>query len=341
MIQNILAQNADSLGNDAPTVISTFAGAGGSSLGYKMAGYKELLAVENEKNAIKTFKLNFLNIPIFADDIARLSVRKCLRLAKLKPKELDILDGSPPCQGFSIAGKRDYNDNRNQLFNEFCRLLQGLQPKIFVMENVTGLYHGHMKQVLKEILKELRGSGYKVRVEILNAMYFQVPQKRRRLIFIGIRTDLDIEPSHPRPKYKPITFQEAIKGLQDYCDRAIKHEYLFEYAKSHDNHKWVTNQKLYKQIKGNLAGAINTNWLWWDMVCGTIMKSEIASSGIIHPNRKRYLNLSELKRIGSFPDDFQFTDRKNGNERIGNSVPPMLMYHIAKHIKENILENIK
>jgi DNA (cytosine-5)-methyltransferase 1 len=89
-----------------PTVISTFAGCGGSSLGYKMAGFKELLAVEWDNNAVETFKLNFPSIPVYHGDIAKLTGKKCMELAGIRKGELDVLDGSPPCQGFSTAGKR-------------------------------------------------------------------------------------------------------------------------------------------------------------------------------------------------------------------------------------------
>lgn len=175
---------------NAPTVISTFAGGGGSSLGYSMAGYQELLAVEWDNNAVATFKLNFPDVPVYHGDIAELSVEECMKLAGLsEPGELDLLDGSPPCQGVSTAGKRNLNDPRNQLFCEFVRLLRGLQPKVFVMENVSGLVKGKMKLIFAEIMRELKGSGYQVKCKKLNAMYFYVPQSRERLIFIGIRND--------------------------------------------------------------------------------------------------------------------------------------------------------
>ena len=91
---------------DAPTVISLFAGCGGSSLGYSMAGYRELLAVEWDDHAVETFRLNFPDVPVWHGDIADLSVEECLELARLRPEELNVLDGSPPCQGFSTAVKR-------------------------------------------------------------------------------------------------------------------------------------------------------------------------------------------------------------------------------------------
>ena len=108
---------------NAPTVVSLFAGCGGSSLGYSMAGYRELLAVEWNDNAVETFRLNFPNVHVFHKDIVDLSVAQCLKMIELKAGELDVLDGSPPCQGFSTIGKRDFYDDRNQLYQnirDYC-----------------------------------------------------------------------------------------------------------------------------------------------------------------------------------------------------------------------------
>ena len=171
-------------------MISLFAGCGGSSLGYSMAGYRELLAVEWDDHAVETFKLNFPEVPVWHGDIAKLSIEECLRITGLQPGELDVLDGSPPCQGFSTAGKRKMDDGRNQLFREYVRLLRGLEPKVFVMENVRGTVLGRMKLIFAEIMRELKASGYKVSARLMNAMYFGVPQSRQRMIFIGIREDL-------------------------------------------------------------------------------------------------------------------------------------------------------
>ena len=185
--------------HDAPTVVSTFAGCGGSSLGYAIAGYREVLAVEWDKVACETFRANFPEVPVFEGDIAKLTVERALEMTGLKPGELDVLDGSPPCQGFSSAGKRVMDDPRNSLFREYVRLLRGLKPKAFVMENVAGMVKGKMKLVFVDILKELKASGYRVRAKVLNAMWYGVPQSRERMIFIGIREDLNREPVHPDP----------------------------------------------------------------------------------------------------------------------------------------------
>ncbi len=198
---------------EKPTVVSTFAGCGGSSLGYQLAGFHELLAVEWDQNAVDTFCLNFSDVPVYNGDICKLTGDECMKLAGIGRGELDVLDGSPPCQGFSTAGKRKFNDSRNSLFMEFARLLSELQPKAFVMENVTGMVKGHMKQAYLQIIKILRECGYRARGEVMNAMWFNMPQSRERVIIIGVRNDVGIEPSHPKPQAKPVSAGEALSDI--------------------------------------------------------------------------------------------------------------------------------
>ena len=320
---------------DVPTVVSTFAGCGGSSLGYSMAGYRELLAVEWDNKAVATFKLNFPDVPVYHGDIHKLTVEHCFELIGLSPGELDVLDGSPPCQGFSTAGKRQMNDIRNQLSFEFVRLLRGLRPKVFIMENVSGLVKGKMKLIFAEIMKALKASGYQVKCKLLNAKYFHVPQSRQRLIWIGVRDDLRITPSYPRGQRGKIVPRMAFEGLGDFCDRPLP-SVLKKYAKRHPG-GWNTHSGIYQQVKGNRAGSISLKWMEWGKTSGTIPKQEIALAGVVHPDKERYLNLMEVKRIGSFPDGFQFLDRKSGWRQIGNSVPPLFIWAIASYIQQEIL----
>lgn len=285
-----------------PTVISTFAGCGGSSLGYQLAGFHELLAVEWDDNAVATFRLNFPEVPVYHGDIAKLSGEECMRLAGIKAGELDVLDGSPPCQGFSTAGNRRFSDPRNSLFKEYARLLGELQPRAFVMENVTGMVKGHMKQAYLQIVKTLRECGYRAKGKVMNAMYFNVPQSRERVIIIGVRNDLGIDPSHPTPCAKPIP-------LISVCHDALA-------SRSMNINPWIPSRY---------------------PVC-TISKTPYHSL-LRTANGTREPTLNELMTLGSFPMDFQFIGgKKKAWERIGNSVPPNLMRAIAEHIKTNILQ---
>lgn len=197
------------------SVVSAFCGAGGSSLGYEQAGGKVLLAVDNWPSAVETYRMNFPETPTFAYDIAKLSVEECCRLAQVLPGQLGILDGSPPCQGFSMIGGHDFADRRNRLYEEFVRLLRGLRPKAFVMENVSGMVKGHNKLIFADCLRAMKHAGYRVRARLLNVAYFGVPQERRRIIFVGVREDLGIEPCHPRAQGEPRTVRQALGLVGD------------------------------------------------------------------------------------------------------------------------------
>lgn len=330
--QQMIAPRAD----DAPTVISTFAGGGGSSAGYHMAGFRELLAVEWDDNAVETLRLNFPHLDIYHGDIAKLSVDEVLQRTGLQPGELDVLDGSPPCQGLSTAGKRDFYDDRNQLFREYVRLLRGLQPKVFVMENVSGMVKGKMKLIFAEILRELKTSGYKVSARLLNAMYFNVPQSRERMIFIGVRDDLGIEPSHPKAESQPIA-SRVINGANN---NGLNGEFLRLEGKTSDLIR-VLNQgqrmeQLYEQIHGKGKKAYFAfSRLHQDKPTKTIAKD---SAGLIHWAENRTLTIGEYKRVASFPDNFSFIGSfSSALQRIGNSVPPLFMRSIAANVRENIL----
>jgi len=317
-----------------PTVISTFAGCGGSILGYRSAGFEDLLAVEFEEDAVSTLRANFPDMAVHDGDIRELTPERCMELAGVKAGELTVLDGSPPCQGFSLAGARDVNDERSQLYNDFARLLEGIRPKAFVVENVTGMVSGKLQYVFVQMMERLRGAGYLAKAQVLNSMYFGVPQRRRRLIVVGIRDDLGIEPSHPKPQTGPITFGEACMDLRgDGPDDRPLIPFVRWVARKQPR-AWTTKSDLYAKIKGNTAGSYNLVWADWDRVCGTIVALETNTTGVVHPDRRRYISLAEARRIGGFPDDFIFTDRRMGIKRIGNSVPPPLMGAIAAHIKE-------
>ncbi len=297
----------------APTIISTFCGCGGSSLGYRMAGFRELLAIDWDNDAIETFCLNFPDIPIYHGDITKLTGNECMRLAKIERGKLDVLDGSPPCQGFSTAGKRRFNDPRNSLFMEFVRLLSELRPKVFVMENVTGMVKGYMKQAYLKIVGLLRDCGYRTRGEIMNAMWFGVPQSRERVIIIGIREDLGIEPSHPKPQTKPISAGKAlaIDGITTGWRGDIKNAQF--------KNKWRS-----KRLPSATLNASQP-----PMIRMKIHKSQWDDT--------RYITIEEAKILQSFPESFKIDKYR----LIGNSVPPLMMKAIAEYIKINILERIK
>lgn len=336
------AQHKAKRKKNAPTVISTFAGGGGSSLGYSMAGYKELLAVEWDENAVETLRLNFKGMPVFHGDIATLSVEQCLEMAGIQPGELDVFDGSPPCQGFSTAGKRKFNDNRNSLFREYVRLLKGLKPKAFVMENVAGLVSGKMRVIFSEIMRELKSCGYNVKARLLNAMHFGVPQSRRRIIFIGVRDDLGIEPSHPAPLTRPITCWEAVGHLGNVQDPAMGHVWIDESPKGNNTKTWL---KAFKSRQGDkFAGRQQRDR--WDRPANTLTTGGTGRMPYVrsigcHPKFVRTWSTLEFKILATFPLPYRFAgDPCHVYNRVGNSVPPFFMRAIANHVKTSILQRI-
>jgi len=320
------------------TVVSTFSGCGGSSLGYHCAGGKVLLAVEFDENAVETYRLNFPETPIFAGDIARLSVEEALSRIGLKAGELDILDGSPPCQGFSLAGRRSMGDDRNQLFREYVRLLRGLQPKIFVMENVAGMVRGNMRFIFTEILKELRESGYQVKARVLNAKFFGVPQSRERIIFIGVRKDLGIEPSFPIGDVKVIS---AGAALRDVPIDPTEHAWLVQAGKKYAAYRsWPLLKPGGKRTDLGVKNGYSCVKVDPARPCNTVTKNDgnITMHGLMHWAEQRRFSVAEYKRLQSFPDSFQFAGSyADAVHRIGNSVPPLFMQRIAEQIRDHIL----
>lgn len=212
------------------TVVSCFAGGGGSSTGYRLAGGKILLINEFVEEAIASYKANYPDTPVLVDDIKKYKGADFLKMAKIKAGELDILDGSPPCSAFSVAGKREkgwagaevdtrrayfddegnivhegelivkegikqYSDGKTveaieDLFLEFVRIAKDIKPKVIVAENVKGITFGEAKAKLHEFIKAFENIGYQVTYKVLNAADYGTPQGRERTIFICVRDDV-------------------------------------------------------------------------------------------------------------------------------------------------------
>ncbi len=323
-----------------PTVISTFCGTGGSSLGYHWAGFKELLAIDFEAHAVECFKLNFPDVPIWHKSVTDVTGQQIMDFCKIKWGELDVFDGSPPCQGFSTAGKRQVSDPRNDLFMQYCRLIGELGPKVFVMENVSGMAKGVMKGKFIQIIQQLKSMNYEVKCKQMNAMYYGVPQSRERMIFIGVRKDMKLSPIFPQPTKKLITFKQACMDLRgNRAEDRMTNDTVRRMSLRQPRNAWSTDMKIWKQIKGNTAGGVSLKWAAWDRVMGTLPKSEISLTGIVHPDRDRYISIAEAKRVCSFPDDWKFPNRAIGMARLGNAVMPKFMQAIATTIKDQILNH--
>jgi len=351
-------------------VLSTFSGCGGSSLGYKMAGFKVLWASEFIPAAQDSYRANHPDTILDTRDIRQVKAQEILDNIQMQPGQLDIFDGSPPCASFSESGKREagwgkvktYSDTKQRtddLFFEYVRLIQGVQPKVFVAENVSGLVKGVAKGYFLEILAALKGAGYNVKAKVLDAQWLGVPQMRQRVIFIGVRNDFNVDPVHPKPLSYNYSVRDAIpwivkietsKGLLDAGKNHSpcivtspiegSHPHLlvepetdisrFAIGREWDNIKpGEKSEKYLNLVKPSLGRPSNAV---------TVPAGKTSAATVVHPTEKRKFSIGELKRISAFPDDFILTGTYAQQwERIGRAVPPVMMYHIAKTIRDEIL----
>lgn len=358
-------------------VASTFSGAGGSCTGYRMAGFKVVWANEFVPAAQASYKANCADDSILdCRDIKLVTASEILAATGLNVGELDIFDGSPPCQAFSTAGKREkgwgkdksYEHGAKQknetLFDEYTRLLRGLKPKVFVAENVSGLVKGTAKGYFLEILTALKASGYRVTCRVLDAQWLGVPQQRQRTIFIGVREDLRLEPAHPKPLAYRYSVRDALPwivsstedpqgkfAVRTFSDKphgAIttrNHSHIKVEAETDISHHAIGDE--WEKLKPGEGSSkyLNLKRTRLDGPSHCISAMGGQSSGVAsvcHPTEKRKFTIAELRRICSFPDDFTLCGSYAQQwERLGNSVPPLMMKAIASTIRDEILARIK
>lgn len=324
------------------SVVSLFAGGGGSSTGYRMAGGKVLAVNEFIPEAVNTYKANWPETNVIAGDIRKITANDLLEAAGVSQGQLDILDGSPPCSAFSTAGSRDkgwgktkkYSDATQErvedLFFEYIRMVRGVMPKVFVAENVAGLAKGVAKGYLNQILRELRLSGYHVECRVLDARFLGVPQSRTRTIFVGIRDDL-FNPSmkgrlHPRPMRQIVSLEDAFKGLT-LTDADKVETNIEKYAVYGELKKLKLggqSQKYFQLVKAHPKMPSG---------CITASSGNTGIASVKHWDNRAF-TVSEVKRIMSIPDDYILTGTyKQKVERLGRMVAPFMMKAIAENIK--------
>ena len=330
--------------------ISTFSGCGGSSLGYRMAGFRVLWASEFIPAAAEVYRTNFPDTILDTRDIREVKPAEILAEIGMKTGELDLLDGSPPCASFSMSGSRQsawgsvksYSDTKQRtddLFFEFSRVLDGLQPRVFIAENVKGLTIGSAKGYFKEIKRALERCGYRVAAKVLDAARLGVPQHRSRLIFFGVRSDLEAEPIYPAPLPYTYSIRDAVPWLEDETTHPgpIDAEcFLKPGTKAHTLwHKCLPGESGSKYADGSWFNFIKGHP---DRPAQTVMATQGAkgtASGGNHPFVCRKFTVAELRRLSSFPDDFTFSgDHVKDWERIGRAVPPLMMKAVAEKAAE-------
>jgi DNA (cytosine-5)-methyltransferase 1 len=323
---------------------SLFSGAGGSCLGMEMAGFDVRFASEFVASARATHAINFPSCPIDSRDVRELPPEDVLRATG----PIDLLAASPPCSAFSELVRKNtsveerwgrtvaYSDTRQRtddLFSEFVRILRGTTPLAFVAENVRGLVLGKSKAHFAKIMGELRASGYRVSARLLDAQWLGVPQQRHRLIFVGFREDLGIEPTHPTPLARSISLREALVDLPPDPEAQAAASFV-GYAIEAEWRKLSRGQRREDKYFGLWRAA-------WDRPTNAVTATtgKIGGASLAHPDVPRKFTVAELKRICSFPDDFALAGTYEQQvERLGRAVPPLMMRAVAEVVRDALLE---
>jgi DNA (cytosine-5)-methyltransferase 1 len=312
-------------------IATLFAGAGGFDYGFKKAGFTTLWANEFDKTIWETYSTNFPETILNKNSI--------IDVDSFEIPDIDGIIGSPPCQSWSAAGKKEgINDPRGQLFYEFIRILRDVQPKFFIAENVAGMLTKKNQEAFNIIKKHFEDSGYRLSIHLLDAHNYNVPQNRKRVFFIGYRDDLNKTFSFPEPILNKPVLKDAIFDLKE---KAIPN--------SNTEHGYLTGSFSSMYMSRNRVRS-------WDEPSFTIqasgrhcpihpqapkmplVKKDIRTFAEGQEHLYRRFTIREVARIQTFPDSFKFVFNKQETayKMIGNAVPVNLAYELAKKIKEDL-----
>jgi DNA (cytosine-5)-methyltransferase 1 len=334
------------------SVMDLFCGVGGFSLGFQEEGFDVKLGLDNWQISLDTFKRNHDFASVLCEDVTLI---KDNYYKKLK-NNIDVIIAGPPCQGFSMSGKREVGDKRNNLFKEVIRAVKLVDPKIVIIENVVGLLSMKTEDgifVKDLIIKELDKCGYSADYKVLNAVNYGVPQARKRVIFIGTKNSKIV---FPREVSKKIIVGDALGNVPNvnkefYLSPETK--YQKEMASAENvifNHVPMKhNPAVLKRIsfvpKGgnwqdipkdiyNVGGIHSNNYRRLDPTKPSITMKHATKSMIIHPKFNRVITVREAARLQSFPDNFVFEGTvTEQHQQLANAVPPLLGRAIAKAVK--------
>ncbi|WP_061207216.1 DNA cytosine methyltransferase [Leptospira santarosai] len=338
------------------TAIDLFGGCGGLSLGLSKAGFKVLAAVEILTHARETYSLNHKDALLFSD-IKKISGSDIMEQAKLKPGDLDLLAGCPPCQGFSSLRRKNRlkpaDDDRNELIFDFLRLIQELLPKTILMENVPALMKD---QRMKKVRLQLKKLGYNFSIGVLNAADFGVPQRRKRMILIASRLGKINLPSSKINKKK--TVRNAIGGLSHpeksknplhkilskHSDKIMKRICQIPIDGGSRNALGAKNQlNCHKRLVSSIGGGFNDVYgrLWWDKEASTITRfcTNPSKGRFLHPTQNRALTVYEAALLQSFPKSYKFPKDLGIlklSSMIGEALPPLFAKAQAIHIRKHL-----
>lgn len=355
-----------------PRCISLFSGAGGCSLGFVRAGFKVLLAIDNDEPSCRTYSANFPETRVRKADVTSVDWNALLLDFKLEPGELEILIGGPPCQGFSTAGKRFWDDPRNNLLKSYVEALKTIQPKWFLMENVEGLLTAKRGEYLLHAMEAFVDLGYQVRLEKVYSHEYGVSQRRKRVVIVGNRLGVNFD--FPKPT-TPIsgaifrdsknTFTKAIHSLppahsvestsdlngtfpqghyfvpqtglnQERIERLKPGQTMKDLpeALQHESFKRRANRRVMDGTPSEKRGGAPSGL---KRLIGNEPSLTITSAStreFIHPSEDRSLTIRECARLQGFADEFEFFGPAAEQiKQIGNAIPPLLAQTFALHIK--------
>lgn len=351
-------------------IIDLFCGCGGFSKGFEQAGFEVRYGIDLWEDAIVTYKHNFPNAVAVNQDITTVTGADILASANMSADEVDVIIGGPPCQGFSVSGKRMIDDERNILYKSFVEIVSEIQPKAFVMENVPGLVRLFDGQVAKQVLEDFTRIGYEVKMQILSADEYGVPQQRKRVFFVGLNKSKFADPTvyrYPIATFgkgtdRPLrTTKDAISDL-DFVpdDRVLGEDIPYQIPAQNDyqvemrrgsssilNHSitlhtektksiiaMVPDGGNYKNLPEELWSTRKVHIAWTRMdSCKPSFTIDTGHNHHFHYRANRVPTVRESARIQSFPDTFEFIGIKTSQLRqVGNAVPPILAEAVAKSI---------
>ena len=347
------------LQNKKPTCLDLFCGCGGFSLGFEKAGFDVLLGIDVWEDALVTYQYNHKNSKTMLGDLSEISPKS---VEKLIGKDVDVIIGGPPCQGFSVAGKRIVEDKRNELYKSFVAMVKHFKPQAFVMENVPNILSIGDGVVKESILNDFRKLGYNVEVKVLLASNYGVPQNRRRAVFVGILDGSKF--NFPEPTVdEPVTASEALSDLpKDSLQDGTKYpsDAKSEYQKlMRKKSKGVFNHEItihteqtqriiamvpdggnYKDLPENLQQTRKVHIAWTRLASNKpSITIDTGHNHHFHYEYNRVPTARESARLQSFPDDFIFIGKKMSQlKQIGNAVPPLMAGEIAKQVKKKLGE---
>lgn len=348
-----------------PPAMDVFAGCGGLSLGLVRSGFDVRVAVDNNRYAVATHRKN-LSSHVIEGDVHKLKIEDLLRVASLGRGECALLVGGPPCQGFSVQRRNPVGDPRNDLIFEFLRLVEGVRPAFFLMENVQGLKGGRSGQYWKSFLTRAARLGYYCQWRILDAVEYRVPQFRRRLFVIGEFGGFDsphfVFPESTSPHEQWRTVRDAIGDLPSPPKDFMEHSQWANHRRTRMSPlnirriSFVPEGGGWEHIPERLrlpchqpgAARIGHRYVYgrmsWDKPAPSLTArfDSFTRGKFAHPSENRSITLREGARIQTFPDDFVFEGTQEEiASQIGNAVPPILAQVLGRALLEAYIRRMQ